>query len=345
MSTAQIVGILLAALAGGLSAALVGFWWRRACFGRWGSPLIGALSAGLSAPFLQALGSGRLGLDPRTGIIEWDPVIATLLAGAGCGAVATLAATLAFRQRWSPRAAHPLPRNLRAWRPDGAEPAAPAPAVRRPSARPGMTEVRSPVFSASAPAPRFAGAPREALFEERRAARRFDWTRRLAREPEPATEALDSDAVPPSTRASSERLARARAAAGAATEVARSRVAASAAGALRVAGSTAAATRVGAGRAQTALAVGGRVARRAAGTAADRAGGWAAAALLWLWAGGSAAAEAIGRGLARGFAASWFWTGRAATWTGRAVGFTAGWAQDAAARLWASIISAKRSNK
>lgn len=91
---AQIVGVLLAVCAGAAAG------WRLAW--GWSAPRLTPLKGGLlggfaAAPFtllLHLLGGGQLRFSESVGMIEWAPVVSTLITGGLCGVIAVAAVGL-----------------------------------------------------------------------------------------------------------------------------------------------------------------------------------------------------------------------------------------------------------
>lgn len=90
LDLAQIIGIVLASAAGATAAGLIARAWRLARLGRIGAPLLGALVAAPAAFLLQNLGAGNLGFRPGLGMMDWPPVVSSVIVGVVC---ATLFAT------------------------------------------------------------------------------------------------------------------------------------------------------------------------------------------------------------------------------------------------------------
>lgn len=104
-----VVGILIGACAGALVGGALAAASRSMRLGLVGAPFIGASLGGASYLLLQAIGGGVLRFVPETGMVDWPPVVATLVAGGGCAGVASICIAL---MRLGSRA-HRIGRNRR----------------------------------------------------------------------------------------------------------------------------------------------------------------------------------------------------------------------------------------
>lgn len=94
ISLTQFVGMAVAAGAGGASAWAITRLWRLARISWFGAPLLGAAVAAPCAFLLQMLGAGGVGLQEGRGVIDWPPVLSTLIVGGGCGVLMATAVGL-----------------------------------------------------------------------------------------------------------------------------------------------------------------------------------------------------------------------------------------------------------
>lgn len=91
ITLAQLVGMLVAALSAAAACAAIVRFWPLARLGKVGTPVLAAAFAAPCAFLLQLLGAGDVGFRDRIGVIDWIPVVSTLITGALIGLICATA--------------------------------------------------------------------------------------------------------------------------------------------------------------------------------------------------------------------------------------------------------------
>lgn len=82
----KIVAIILAMSAAGTCGALLAYFWSTPRLSPLKGALVGPIAAAPTAFLLQLLGGGLIGFT-ENGIIDWPPVMSTLMVGGMCGII------------------------------------------------------------------------------------------------------------------------------------------------------------------------------------------------------------------------------------------------------------------
>ena len=83
-----IVGLVMGVVTGATAGAVLAHVWRLARIGAIGAPVLAGFAGGCASALLQLLGAGELRFQPEIGLIDWRPVVSTLVASGGVGFIA-----------------------------------------------------------------------------------------------------------------------------------------------------------------------------------------------------------------------------------------------------------------